>query len=48
MLNAPKGQAEMQASHPVHVPLSINNVAICVFSYFLRYAQSAKRLAFFI
>jgi hypothetical protein len=28
MLNAPKGQAEMQASHPVHVSLSINNVAI--------------------
>jgi hypothetical protein len=33
MLNAPKGHEGMQASHPVQVSLSINNVAILVSSY---------------
>jgi hypothetical protein len=33
MLNAPNGHEGTQASHPVQVSLSINNVAILVSSY---------------
>jgi hypothetical protein len=33
MLNAPKGQAETQDSHPVQVSLSINSLAIHFSSY---------------